>query len=199
MLEPGKGSHTAFSRPSLPPQSAPPPKIPHSKRLWQKPKSSTHKGGLMGINLKEKKNLHVQLPFYSTPVCTPSSCPTEAVPHPSFCSHRTGKYTLSLAKTTDVCKEKRDDPKSFQCLTPFLSEPSSEHCPKLCHIIWGQITNKLFLCGASVFLHLKGRIKSSVPHCSHGETEGIWHKQELNPQSCRMTMADGSSLHFSSF
>lgn len=55
MLEPGKGSHAAFSRPSLPPQSAPPPKIPQSKRLWQKPKSSTHKRGLMGINLKEKK------------------------------------------------------------------------------------------------------------------------------------------------
>lgn len=37
-----------------------PLKIPQPERLRQKPKSSTHKGGLIGINLKEK-NLHVCL------------------------------------------------------------------------------------------------------------------------------------------
>lgn len=42
---------------------------------------------------------------------------------------------IFLAKTTDGYKEKRDDPKSFQYLTPFLSESSSERHPKLCHII----------------------------------------------------------------
>lgn len=133
MLEPGKGSHTAFSRPSFPPQPAPPPKNPTTKEVVTEAKEQ-HPQRWINRNKPQGKKSPC-LPFYTIPVFTPSSCPTEAVPHPSLCSHKTGKYTLSLAKTTGVCKEKRDDPKSFQYLSPFLSESSSEHHPKLCHII----------------------------------------------------------------
>lgn len=38
-----------------------PLKISQSEKLYQKAKSSTHKGGLMGINLKEEINLPVCL------------------------------------------------------------------------------------------------------------------------------------------